>query len=677
MPTRQPRRRSLPLLLAAFLVFALAALPATPARAAGTLTPLGAGHQPVRTLDHRVEVSIDNGFSRTEVHQTFFNPNDEDLEALFHLPLPNSASLSEMSLLLGEREIHGEVLPADEAEALYEEEKSRGHDSGLGSKNDYQSFEFRVYPVPAGGEATVRFVYYQPLLLDAGIGRYVYPLEEGGTDEMAASFWRLDETVQGSLTIDVDLQSAWPIADVRVPGFEAAAQVTETGQDRYRILLDRPQASLDTDFVVYYRLAQDLPGRVELLTHRPDPSKPGTFMMLLTPALDLAPITHGSDYVFVLDVSGSMAGKIATLARGVTRALGELDDEDRFRVVVFSDRARELTRGWRAATPDNVEAVLRDLERLRADGSTNLYDGLDLGLRKLDADRATSVVLVTDAVTNTGVVEPKAFYELMKENDVRVFGFLLGNSGNWPLMQLLAETSGGFYAQVSNQDDLLGQILLAEEKITYETLHDAELHVDGVDAYDVTGGAPTKIYRGQQLVLFGRYDGAGEARVRLDAALTGEDRTYATRFDFPAQSDDHPELERLWALARIEEIEKLQRSGLLDPAEGDSAVEDLGVAYQIVTDQTSMVVMSDAAFDEHGVERRNRERSALEHAARSRHAAQPVTNRRVDAADPMFGGRTAPAAGSGGRGAGAFGPLEALLLLLLGGGLAWLGRRAA
>lgn len=651
---------------------ALAALVAQPALAAGTLTPVGAGHEPLRTSDHRVQVSIDNGFSRTEVHQTFLNPGDQDLEAIFRLPLPQSASLAEMTIYAGERELHGEVLPADEAEALYEQEKSRGNDTGLGSKNDVQSFDFRVYPVRAGEETTVRFVYYQPLVLEAGVGRYLYPLEEGGTDEAAASFWTLNDAVDGTLSIEVDLRSAWPVADVRVPGYEAAATVTETKEDRYRIKLQRTGAALDTDFVVYYRLEQDLPGRVEMLTYRPDPDEPGTFMMLLTPAVDLAPIEGGRDFVFVLDTSGSMQGKIGTLARGVVKALGELDGDDRFRIVTFSDRARRLGPGWRAATPDNVEATLRNLEGLRANGGTNLYDGLKVGFRGLDPDRATAVILVTDAVTNTGVVDPKAFHALMKASDVRVFGFLLGNSGNWPLMELITETSGGFYSQVSNQDDVVGQVLLAQEKVNYEALHDAEVGIDGVDAFDVTGRAARKIYRGQQLALFGRYDGSGPATVRLDASLTGQDATYATRFDFPAESHDHPELERLWALARIEEIGSLQRAGLVDGPEGDAAVEDLGVAYQIVTDQTSMVVMDDTAFEEHGVERRNRERTAAEREARARRAAQPVRPTRVDGHDPMFGGRRAPTAG--GSGAGAFGLLEALLLLVAGGALAFLAR---
>ena len=84
---------------------------------------------------------------------------------------------------------------------------------------------------------------------------------------------------------------------------------------------------------------------------------------------------------------------------------------------------------------------------------------------------AICIVLVTDAVTNTGVVDPRVFHELLARHDLRFFGFLLGNSGNWPLMRTICDATGGFYAGVSNADDVLGQIMLAKSKITHEALH--------------------------------------------------------------------------------------------------------------------------------------------------------------------------------------------------------------
>jgi Ca-activated chloride channel family protein len=442
------------------------------------------------------------------------------------------------------------------------------------------------------------------------------------------------------------------------------------------VTLEAEPASLERDFVFYSRLADGLPGRVELVPYRAAGGAPGTFMMVVTPGIDLGPITGGADYCFVLDASGSMETKLSALTRGVTQALGQMRPEDRFRIIMFRSNARDLTGGFLAATPENVAVALRQLESLTADDSTNLYAGLDLALQGLDGDRATSIVLVTDGVTNTGVIDPKEFHALLSRYDVRVFGFVMGNSGNWPLMEAIGKASGGFSAGVSNDDDIVGQILLAKSKITGECLHDVDLAIRGVKISDLTE-QPKKIYRGQQLVFFGRYEGGGKATVTLKARLTGEDKTYATTFDFPDVDTEHPEIERLWALDRIEAIGAKADAGLLPEEEATDAIRDLGLAHQLVTDHTSMVILSDAAFETRGIERRNRARVAAERAAQSVRGSQPVRSRRVDEAVPMFDRPSATlGGGEGGNGGGAFGPLLAGLAAALAGlGLAGRSRR--
>jgi Ca-activated chloride channel homolog len=651
--------------LAGWLLGLLIVTTATWSHAAGTLTPVGSPHQPIQIKDHQVNVVITNGFARTEVLQTFHNPNDTDLEAIYSFPVPKSASLSEVTLYLGEREIHGEVLEKEQARQVYKEEQQQGKDAGLATKNGYQTFEFAVARIRAASDVRIRFLYYQPLQIGTGIGRYVYPLEEGGTDEAAKQFWTRHDRVEGPLSVSVELTSSWPVADVRVPGFEADAKIQRLDTGHFKVSLDRQQAALDRDFVFYYRLQDDLPGRVELIAHRAAKDQPGTFMLVVTPGVDLKPITSGADYAFVLDVSGSMQGrKIQSQARAVARALGELRPADRFRIVAFASNARELTQGWTPATPANVAAAARTVEGLQAGGSTNLYEGVGLALKGLDDDRATSVLLVTDGVTNTGVVDPRSFEALVKQHDIRVFGFVIGNSANWPLVRLVAEASGGFYAAMSNEDDLLGQLLLARGKITSEALHDATLKISGVKVFDGTDGAIGKIYRGQQLVLFGRYERGGRATVTLQARITGEDKTYTTTFDFPEVDTRHPELERLWALERVETLEALQQLGRLPAAEAEQGIRRLGVGYQLVTDHTSMVVLADESFQARGIERRNRERVALERQAQAARAAQPAPSHRVDQAQPMFN-QPAPSVGGQSRGGGAFDPLGAGLAVAM------------
>jgi len=651
------------------LGFGIGMLVGQPAHAAGTLKPKGAPQQSIRIRNHHADVVLNNGFAKVEITQTFYNPNKNDLEAIYAFPVPKSASLSEVTIDNGEKTLEGEVVKADKADSIYKREKQQGNEAGLAKKKSYQTYRFKVYPVRSESQVRLRFVYYQPLKLDHNVGKFLYPLESGGTDERAKRFWTSNENVEGKFSADIELKSSWPVTDVRLPGYENNTTVDTNAEGHYKVHVEKKGAKLTRDLVVYYQLKKDLPGRVEMVAYKEDKSKPGTFMMVVTPGVDLQRIENGSDHMFVLDVSGSMSGKIGTLARGVVKSLNKLNPEDRFRIVAFRDSAWELTSGWVEATPSNVKHWVSEVESLQAGGSTNLFSGMSLATNGLNDDRATSVYLATDAVANKGIVDLEAFHELMKKYDVSVFGFLMGNSANWPLMQAITETSGGFYKQVSNADDIIGQLMMAKSKITHEALHHVSYNIDGVKTFDSTKSSIGKVYRGDQVVIFGRYAEGGDATVTLNARLTGEDKQYSTDFTFPDVDTGNPELERLWAMNRVEAIHARRARGKMKKGEARGAIQSLGLNNQIVTDYTSMLVLSDRAFKRYGIKRRNKKRIQKEHTAQAQRRQQPARNRRVDKSDPAFSGR-APSIGGG---AGSVGPLSGLLSLGLAVLAGWFG----
>lgn len=631
--------------------------------ASGILTPIGSPQIPIELEEHHVRIVINNGFARTEVEQVFSNPNSNDLEAIFTTPIPEKAALSELQIDMEEKTINGEVVLEEDANRIYEEEKSLGNDAGKASQNAYQNFEFRVSRVPAKGTVRMHYAYYEPLTLDTGIGRYAYRIEEGGTDDEAQSFWTQNDVVKSQFSIDVTLNSAWPVANVRTPNFPGQSETLDDKTTHYHFA-QSGTSNLNKDFVFYYKLQDNLPGRLELLAYRPTVQQPGTFMLLMTPGADLKPLTVGSDFIFAIDVSGSMNGKLHTLANGVSKAIQNLRPEDRYRIVPFNSRAWDLQAGWQNATTENISQSIEKIKTLKADQGTNLYEGISKGLRDLDSDRVSSLILVTDGVTNSGIVDPKKFYKLLHEQDVRFYGFLLGNSSNWPLMRLMCEASGGYYKSVSNSDDIIGEILLAKNKVAFESMHEATLKIQGIDTFDVSDFRIGKIHNGEQLVFFGKYDQSGGANITLDAKISGQERSYSTRFDFPEIATDYPELERMWALDQVQKIEIAKMAGLSDPDESDQAIADIGVAYQIVTEGTSMIALDDEAFQRHGIDRKNQDRIATERIAQSQRT-QTTGAQRVDTQKPMYT-NSAPSVGGG----GAIEPWAAILVVA-GGTFIW------
>ncbi|MEJ2405130.1 MAG: VIT and VWA domain-containing protein [Candidatus Thiodiazotropha sp.] len=648
------------------------------AYAAGLMTPKSGNLPNLEIRQHHVEVTIEDGYAVTSVEQVFHNPNDTELEAIYSFPVPEKASVGEFTYWIDGKPVTGEVLEKQRAREIYQKERDQGREAALTEQDGYRTFDSHVYPVRPQQDVRIRLVYIQPAHVDSGIGRYVYPLEEGGVDEERLAFWNYNDAVTEAFSFDLKLRSSYPIDEMRLPQHPQAAASALSPQE-WTVSLSNGQTTeeqgvshtpstaiqkLDKDIIVYWRHQQGLPGSVDMVTHKEPGKDRGTFMLTVTPGDDLAAINEGRDWVFVLDLSGSMQGKYQSLVEGVRKGLSSLSDRDRFKVVLFNDRARDLSSGYLQATAENTRQMIDTLEQTQPSGSTNLYAGLELGIRGLDSDRSSALVLVTDGVANVGHTEKRQFLTLLERYDVRLFTFVMGNSANRPLLEGMVKVSNGFAINVSNSDDIVGQLMLATSKLTHEALHDIDVKISGVKVKDLTPERIGSLYRGQQLILFGHYWGDGTADVRIRGKVSGQPTEYSTRFAFPNQSTRNLEIERLWAFATIEDLQN-RIDYLGEDADSRQAIIDLAKEYGLVTDYTSMTVLREEQYQHYGIDRRNQARVAMEQNARQQRSAAPVVNNRVDQQQPMTSKPRAYPSSGHHSGGGALGPWLLLLLFPL------------
>ncbi|MFT4730688.1 MAG: Ca-activated chloride channel family protein [Granulosicoccus sp.] len=526
--------------------------------------------------------------------------------------------------------------------------------------------------------------------------RYVYPLEDGGVDVQASNFLSRNEIVTDAFTFQLRLRSSYPVDAMRVTNGQGTIQQLSEGE--WEVLIDSQTGSgasvgsglsdaevqqkldendgviatqstqhkppsvvaytLDKDIVVYWRLNENLPASVDLVTYKKADSASGTFMLTLTPGIDLAPITEGRDWVFVLDTSGSMRGKFGILLEGLDRSLTALSPAYRFKIVLFSNTANSLSKTALSATQKNIQATMKTLNEFSIGGGTNLYAGLRTGIDNMDQDRTTAVVLVTDGVANVGETEIKEFLKIIENADVRIFTAVLGNSANRPLLESLTKHAEGFAVSVSNDDDILGLMMQVVSKVTHEAMHNINISIDGIKTRDLTSTDISRVYRGEQLIVMAKYSGAGDAIVRMKADISGERKQYEAALKFANESTDNPGLERLWAFATIKSLQEEQ--GLMGETDDSrQGITDLALSHGLVTKYTSLIAVRESAFEAEGIDLENSARIIRERDARNLRAQANVKSRQQDVQTPIFT-QNRSYAGSGG---GAFG---FVLLLVLG-----------
>jgi Ca-activated chloride channel family protein len=634
-------------------------------------------------------VTIHNGIAVTYVEQRFLNTEDRVVEALYLFPVPNGASVADFSMWINGVEMVGEVVEKQRARQIYESYKQTRRDPGLLEQTDFKTFEMRIFPIPARGEQRVSLTYYQELAFDHDWATYVYPLATSPREGLVAQ-------VKGRFSISFEVLSDSAIEKLESPSHGGDFVIADHSANYWQASLEATGGDLGRDVVLAYKTAKPRTG-IDVIASRPQ-GEDGYFAITLTAGDDLERPEQGADYVFVLDVSGSMAtgGKLGMSRRSIDAFVAALEPEDRFEVVTFNVRATLLFDRLTAADAAAQGRAAAFLAGQEGRGGTHLRPAMAAAYRFAEPDRTLNVVVLSDGMTEQA--ERQELMDLIRARpaNARVFCVGVGNDVERPLLTRIAETAGGFAAFVSQQDDFERQAAAFRRKVARPSATDVKLAFDGVEVYDVEPQALPNLYHGLPLRVYGRFRGGADARVSMTATVAGRD--FRRDFDLALQKGDgDPRIERMWAWHRI------QRLRHLDPVPVDEIVR-LGEGWSIATEWTSFLVLeNDAEYKRWKIDRRNAQRLPRDRArdealrtqlAAIREKAQPQRGpeagrgapaasapspdpRGPDASAPVLAPREVPAAPRQ-RGIGAFDPWSAGLALgLAAAALLCLRRRSA
>jgi Ca-activated chloride channel homolog len=368
---------------------------------------------------------------------------------------------------------------------------------------------------------------------------------------------------------------------------------------------------LNRDIVIAYHLSRPRTG-LDVITSRTK-DEDGYFCMTLTAGEELAQLNTGMDYVFILDISGSMAhgGKLV-LSRGSLEAfIKALGEQDRFEVVTFNVQPNPLFRGLLAADEKSKAEAAEFLAARRPAGGTVLEPALSTAYKYRDPDRPLNVVVLSDGLTEQG--EARVLLQMIRSRpeNVRVFCIGVGNDVNRPLLEQLADDSGGLAAFISQGDSFDRQAQAFRRKLTRPVADDLKITFDGSDVFDVEPVRLPNLYHGTPVRLYGRYRGQGTVKALVQAQVDGRELKMPFEIKFPQVDPANPEIERMWAWHKVQRLLKEADAG---GSRGDavlSQIVNLGQTYSIVTEYTSFLVLeNDEEYKRWKIERRNASRIA-------------------------------------------------------------------
>jgi Ca-activated chloride channel homolog len=538
---------------------------------------------PLEVTSHHVNVKIEGQVAITSIDQEFYNPNDQRLEGFYMFPVPKGAHIDKFSMEIGGKSVDAELLPADKARRIYEDIVRKVRDPALLEYAGRDLFKVRIFPIEPRSRKPIKISYTQLLRSDAGTVTYLYPLS---TEKFSARPIK-------NLSVKIELKSAEPLASIYSPSHKV--EIKRDGANRAVIGYESKDEKPDTDFqLVYSSDTRDV--GLRLISYKPD-GDDGYFLLLAAPTLSTETKPAAKDVVFVVDTSGSMAGaKLQQAQKALRFCVENLNADDRFEIVRFSTEAEPLFRELVPADSDHRKRANGFIDDFKPIGGTAIADALQSALKVQPdkSDRPFVVIFLTDGLPTVGTRNPDEIVaNIKKATGVRIFSFGIGSDVNTQLLDQIAEDTRAFSQYVLANEDLELKVSNFYTRIKEPALTNLKL--------DLGGGVRTSkmyppdvpdLFKGDQLVVAGRYSGAGDIEAKLTGNVGGREQTftYKLHFDDRKTTDDY--VPRLWATRRVGFLlDEIRIHG--ETAELRDETTELARKYGTVTPYTAYLIVED------------------------------------------------------------------------------------
>lgn len=542
--------------------------------------------------------------AEVRVAQTFRNNCAQTIEAIYVFPLPQRAAVHSLKMIVGDREIDGEVREREEGRQAYEAAKNGGVAALLLEQERPNIFTVSVANIRPDEEIVVDLRYHEKIVCQDGEYRFLFPLvvsprycppDRSHERETVADSERIAPPLLPpgmrsghTVAIELDIDAGLPIDKMKCLAHQI--DIARVGDSKAHVALRRQDEIANKDFVFVYRLAGAGVATAFFTNRRP--SQPGYFLAHVEPPrYDDKVEPAKREMIFVIDRSGSMGGTSIVQARRALRSsLRAINPGDTFTIIPFDDVVEKFSPQALPFTQEQLDAADRYIDTIEARGGTDILPALQTALRlPQDRGRLRLVVFLTDGSVGN---EDEVLRGVKKElAHARIYTFGIGSAVNRYLLEKLAQVGRGFFESVMPQDDIEEVVRRFGNKIAMPYWTDVELEWQGTKVADVYPTALPDLFIGESLWVVGRYLGEGSGKLVVKGKQNGKPVRYECPVDLPVTDDRFACLPMVWARCRIDHLNDLERENKKGKSRYRDEIISLALEYGVASNYTSLVAV--------------------------------------------------------------------------------------
>lgn len=551
---------------------------------------------PLKSTD--VTTNINGIIAETYVVQTYANEGTVPINARYVFPTRSEVTVHGMTLEIGNNKVTATIKEKEEAKKTYETAKSEGKSASLLTQERPNVFTMDVANIMPGDTAKVTLHYTELITPTESIYEFRFPTVVGPryvtkedsaeetSDWTATPYLPEGETPDNAYNITVNLSTGVPLAEVTSKSHEIA--ISQKDDTNTRITLANPaDYAGNRDFVLNYKLTGEAIQSGLVLTEGEDEN----FFMLTVqpPERFTTEEIPAREYIFILDVSGSMSGYPINTAKDLIRNLtGDLRETDTFNIILFSGASFKLSEKSIPATKENITIAMNLVDQQSGYGGTALSPAVEEAIRMPKEDNsARSIVVITDGY----VSNEKDIFQLISDNmdTAGFFSFGIGSSVNDYLIEGIAKAGLGEAFIVTDSADAADTADRFRTYIESPLMTDITLSYEGFDVYDVEPSLPSILYAKQPIVLFGKWKGDPTGTIRITGQTPGGEYIQEIAVDDTDIAEKNDAIRYLWARTRLDRIAGY--GSVRNDASTKEEITLLGLKYNMTTPYTSFVAV--------------------------------------------------------------------------------------
>lgn len=553
-------------------------------------------------LHTSADVNIAGVIANVKVTQLYKNEGTKPLEAIYIFPASTRAAVYDMKMTIGKRIVQAKIEKKEKARADYEAAKAEGKTASLLEQETPNVFQMNVANILPGDTIKVELFYTELLVPEEGVYEFVYPTvvgprysNEPKTSEKPKNEWAenpyLNEGKKPNYTFDIHTTIRAGISIQEITSVSHRVNIQFDGKSEAVIKLNEKSFSGNKDYILQYRLKGD---KIENGLVLYEGENENFFLMMMQPPkrVETAAIPK-REYIFILDVSGSMNGYPLTISKELmTNLVGDLRETDIFNVMVFAGTSATLWEQSKAANKTNLDDALAKIDGLKGGGGTELYPALQKALAMTpNSDYARTFVIVTDGY----VTVRDEVFELIQNNlgEANFFTFGIGSSVNRDLLEGMARVGFGEPFIVTNNSEASEKAEKFRKYIQSPVLTGIDVKFEGFEAYDVEPKAVPDLMAERPLIIFGKYKGDATGNISITGTTGNGKFSESVKVKSSQVADENIALRTLWARHKIQLLDDY--GAIYQYGDNTEAriteTTDLGLKYNLLTKYTSFVVI--------------------------------------------------------------------------------------